>query len=172
MRKIFAALLGGVAVLGSLQSTAATSQASTTSCQTRTWYDITGHSAYFVPANELPIFKDGPGGDITVGLDQNYVSTATVSGATSAEIGGIVAKAKVEVSASLSSSVSLTVKHSFHHVIPARKYGHAQYGAWGQQVSWKRYFDGGDCTTKLRASGTARLPSAGEVGWRYWETAS
>lgn len=172
MRKTVSVLLGGVAAIGLLPVTAATSQASSTACQTRTWYDIVGHSAYFVPASGLPSFKDGPGGDLTVGLTKNYTSAASISGGTSAEIGGIVAKAKVEVSASLTRSVSLTVLHNFHHNIPARRYGHVQYGAWGQQVTWRRYFDDGHCKTILRGSGTARIPSAGEVGWRYWETTS
>jgi hypothetical protein len=142
----------------------------TDGCLTGTWYDITAHAPYFVPASGLPIYKDGPGGEITVSLSKNYTSTTTVTGGTSAEIGGIVAKAKVEVSASLAQSVTLTIQHQYRHTITATKYGHAQYGAWGQQVSWRRYYDGADCTTTLRASGTARIPSAAEVGWRYWET--
>jgi hypothetical protein len=174
MRKTVAALIGGVALLGMLPLTASADpgepQPTILACPTKTWYDIVGHSAYFVPASDLPIFKDGPGGDLSVTLTKNYTSTTTVSGATSAEIGGIVAKAKIEVSASLAQSVSLTVQHTYHRNISAGRYGHAQYGAWGQQVSWRRYYDGADCTTKLRASGTARIPSAAEVGWRYWET--
>jgi hypothetical protein len=120
----------------------------------------------------LPVFKDGPGGHLTVGLTKSYTSTATISGGTSAEIGGVIAKAKVEVSASLANSVSLTVLHNYDRVISAGKYGNVQYGFWGQQVTWRKYYDGADCTTKLRASGTARIPSVASVGWKYWETSS
>jgi hypothetical protein len=144
----------------------------TDGCPTSTWYDIVGHSSYFVPAGGLPIFKDGPGGHLTVGLTKSYTSSASITGGTSVEMGGVIAKAKVEVSASLTSAVSLTVKHDYDHLITAGKYGNVQYGSWGQQVSWKKYYDGADCTTKLRASGTARIPSGASVGWKYWETTS
>jgi hypothetical protein len=144
----------------------------TDACPTSTWYDIVGHSSYLVPAGGLPIFKDGPGGHLTVGLTKSYTSSASITGGTSVEMGGVIAKAKVEVSASLTSAVSLTVLHNYDRVITAGKYGNVQYGSWGQQVSWRKYYDGADCTTKLRASGTARIPSAASVGWKYWETST
>ncbi|GAA3082046.1 hypothetical protein GCM10010530_05350 [Kribbella aluminosa] len=130
------------------------------------------HSSYFVPAGGLPIFKDGPGGHLTVGLTKNYTASATISTGGSVELGGVIAKAKLEVSQSLASSVSLTVLHTYDRVITAGKYGNVQYGSWGQSVTWRRYYDGADCTTTLRASGTARIPSAASVGWKYWETSS
>ncbi|MFF1822080.1 hypothetical protein ACFVWG_32535 [Kribbella sp. NPDC058245] len=175
MRKKIPVIVGSVMLAVGVALTPTTAMAdpappTAEACPTSTWYDIVGHTAYFVPADLLPTFKDGPGGDLTVGLTENYTSTATISGGTSAEIGGVIAKAKVEVSASLSQAVSLTVKHDFHRIIPNGKYGHAQYGSWGQQVTWRQYFDGADCTTKLRKSGTARLPSRAEVGWKYWES--
>jgi hypothetical protein len=144
----------------------------TDACPTSTWYDIVGHSSYLVPAGGLPIFKDGAGGSLDGRSDKELHLVGLHHGGTSIEMGGVIAKAKVEVSASLTSAASLTVLHNYDRVITAGKYGNVQYGSWGQQVSWRKYYDGADCTTKLRASGTARIPSAASVGWKYWETST
>jgi hypothetical protein len=84
---------------------------------------------------------------------------------------GAIAKAKVEVSASLTSSVGITVGHTYTHSIHSGKYGHMQYGSWGQQVTWTKYKNNASCTTTLAASGTARIPSS-TVGSKFWETSS
>lgn len=119
----------------------------------------------------LPILKDGPGGSMTGSVQNSTSVAATMTVGASAELGGVIAKAKVEVSASLTSSVGITIGHSYTHTITAGKYGNMQYGSWGQQVNWKKYKNNANCTTTTVASGTARIPST-SVGWKYWETTS
>lgn len=119
----------------------------------------------------MPELKDGPGGKITGSVSIATTATATMTVGASAELGNIIAKAKVEVSASLSNSTAITIGHYYEHAITSNKYGHMQYGAWGNDVGWRKEQDTPKCTTVVVASGTARIPSS-TVGWRYWETAS
>lgn len=116
-------------------------------------------------------YRDGPGGTISVSTTQSATISASVSGTGSYEVGGIIAKAKVEISASLTQTVSISGTHTFTHAITAGKYGNAQYGSYGKKVTWRRYQDNSNCTTTLIASGTAFIPT-NTVGFRYWESAS
>jgi hypothetical protein len=81
------------------------------------------------------------------------------------------AKAKVSVSASLTQTNSSTVTHNWSRKISANKYGHAQYVSWGKKVTWVKYADTPQCTTKVLGRGTIKFPMNQE-GWRYWETAT
>lgn len=138
------------------------------SCATSQYYSTWGASTYLVPAKELSIFRDGPGGTITVTLTKNYTSSATASGATSAEANGIFASARIEISASLTTSTSLEVSHTYSHNITAGRYGNAQYGSWGKRFFWGHYQDTPQCTTIKLSGGTAYMPTR-SVGWNYWE---
>ena len=95
--------------------------------------------------------------------------TASITAGYSAELGGLIAQAKVEVSGTLTRAVDVTVGHSYHRVITAGRYGNLEYGSWGQRVTWKKYHDNAGCTTSLISSGTAYIP-ASSLGWKYWET--
>ena len=104
------------------------------------------------------------------------VTTASTIGASGtvsagATLSGIVAEAKVEISATISGSTSVTLGHTYSHTITSGKYGNMQYGSFGYSVGWKYYCDSATCTSILKSSGAAKLPTTA-VGWRYWETAS
>jgi hypothetical protein len=150
---------------------AAPATAAAQGCPTGYFVDITSHSSYHIRGRALPIYKDGPGGDVTGTVGTATTVTATITAGFSAELGGVIARAKAEVSASLTREVGVTVGHSYHRDITPGKYGNMQYGSWGQKVTWKKYHDNGTCTTSLVASGTAYIP-VNSVGWKYWETSS
>jgi hypothetical protein len=145
----------------------ATAAPASASCQFSDFYETSG-TDYFVPAAG-PAFKDGKGGTITASVSK--ASTITVSGSVTAgaSVSGIFASAKVEVSASLSKATAVTVGHTYSHAISANKYGHLQYGSWGERVAWKYYYRTEACTIQLQSSGTMIFPTT-SVGWRYWET--
>ena len=162
---VLALTFGGVVAVE-----AATAAPALAACGPATYYSITSHKAYFLPAAGT-WFKDGPGGTVTASVTKatTISATGTVSGGASLKL--IVAEAHSEVSGSITASKTVTVGHSYLHVIAAKKYGNLQYGSWGYTVGWKYERENGNCTFTTLSTGTARMP-AGAVGWRYWETSS
>jgi hypothetical protein len=117
-------------------------------------------------------FKDGPGGSMTVSVNTASTLSGTVTGTTESQIGFILAKAKLTVSASVTKSVTITKGHQYSHNVSSNKYGHLQYGSWGYSIKWTEYINNGPaCLSHVYKRGTATLPVK-EVGWRYWETSS
>ncbi|MFF1969485.1 hypothetical protein ACFVW5_38805 [Streptomyces sp. NPDC058232] len=72
-----------------------------------------------------------------------------VSGTAGVTASVILAEVKAEYSVKVVAEVGVTVGHTYTHDIPAKKYGHLQYGS----------------------RGTVKLPTR-EVGWRYGLTSS
>jgi len=139
-------------------------------CPSSEFYDVRG-SATHVPFKDLPTFKDGRGGTISVTKDFTKTSSYQVTAGAESEVGAVLAKAKVSISASLTKTNSSTVTHNYSHKISPNKYGHAQYVSWGKTVHWKKYRYNYSCQQMLISSGTIKYPSNSE-GWRYWETAN
>lgn len=154
-----------ISAVGLVASTAGSAQAS---CPDDTFYTVRGTATY-VPFRDLPTFKDGRGGTLSVTKDFTKTASYQVTAGAETEVGAILAKAKVSISASLTKTNSSSVTHNYSHKISSDKYGHVQYVAWGKTVYWKKYRDTPQCTTVLLASGTIKFPSTSE-GWRYWET--
>ncbi|MFJ8662275.1 hypothetical protein [Streptomyces sp. NPDC093795] len=139
----------------------------------RTWIEITSKTGIHMPAQwRGTSFKDGPGGIMVVKVENSGTIKREVSAGGEVEVSGIVAKAKVSVSASIGTEVGVSVGHEYRRNVANGKYGHLQYGSWGYSVKWAKYETSADrCGKKLIKSGTAKLPSS-EIGWRYWETSS
>jgi hypothetical protein len=137
-------------------------------CAPYEFYSIPSYSSYQLPAAGT-YFKDGPGGTMTASVTTASTISATGSVTAGATISGIVAQAKVEVTASITKSKSVTVGHTYSHDISAGKYGNLQYGSWGYKVNWRFSERTESCTNRLLSSGTAKVPTTA-VGWRYWET--
>lgn len=134
-------------------------------------YSLTGTSIR-MPFSGIPTFKNGPGGTLSVTKDYSGSVSAQVTAGAESEVGAVFAKAKVSISASLTTSNSSTVTNNYSHVITAGKYGHAQYVSWGKKVAWKKYQINSTCTgTTTLATGTINFPAT-EEGWYYWETSS
>ncbi|SDT37952.1 hypothetical protein SAMN04488543_4048 [Friedmanniella luteola] len=133
-------------------------------------YSVKGTSTY-VPFKGIPTFKDGRGGTLSVSKDFTKSASYQVTAGAETEVGAVLARAKVSVSASLTRTNSSTVTHNYSHRISKGKYGHAQYVAWGKKVTWVKYIDTEQCTVKVAGRGTIKFPTNQE-GWRYWETAS
>ncbi|WP_262286640.1 hypothetical protein [Micromonospora sp. MA102] len=163
-----AAVLSGVMGSAALTAPALASENGTLACPPEYFYDITSSSSYHMPASGA-YFKDGPGGSMSVSVTKSTTITATATVSAGATVSGIVAEAKIEVSASIAQSNTITVGHTFNHNITAGKYGNAQYGSWGYNVGWRYYYTSASCSTALKSSGTAKVPTSAE-GWRYWET--
>jgi hypothetical protein len=121
------------------------------------------------PFPDLPRFKDGPGGTISGSVSRTDSLAATFGVATSAEADGIFAKAKVEINASVTRSVSATIGHHYTHKIRRGHYGHLAYGSWAKLVGWRKVQHTWDCKTNVLKRGKARLPTR-SVGWHYWAT--
>ncbi|WP_327739867.1 hypothetical protein OG749_44450 [Streptomyces nojiriensis] len=150
-------------------------EAGTTACDNprRTWYEIPSKTGIHMPAKfGGTSFKDGPGGTMVVRVERSGKVLREVSAGGEVEVSGIVAKAKVSISAKIGTETGITVGHEYRRNVTSGKYGHLQYGSWGYSVKWAKYETSADrCGKKLLKSGTAKLPTS-EVGWNYWETSS
>ena len=140
-------------------------------CDQTVAYAITSSTDYHMRGIGLSILKDGPGGQINGSVSVSTTVGASMTVGAEADLGAVIAKAKVSVSATLSASVGITIGHSYTHDITKNKYGNMQYGSWGKQVNWKKQQTLANCSTKVLASGTARIPTS-SIGWKYWETSS
>ena len=121
------------------------------------------------PFPDLPRFKDGRGGVIEGSVDRTDSQSASVGVATSAEVDGVFAAAKVEVNASITRSTSATIGHKYSHRIPGDRYGHLAYGSWAKRVGWKKIWHTADCNRKVLKKGKMTFPT-NSVGWRFWTT--
>ncbi|MCN9239600.1 hypothetical protein NGF19_02190, partial [Streptomyces sp. RY43-2] len=138
-----------------------------------TWYNVTSKKATHVPSwwNGTK-YKDGPGGTMKVSVIKGGTISLEVAGSGEFQAGALLAKAKVSVSAKVTSSVTITTGHEYTHNIAKKKYGHLQYGSWGYKITWKRYrLNAKTCGGVEIAHGSATLPTK-ETGWKYWETSS
>lgn len=119
---------------------------------------------------DIPTFKNGPGGVLSVTKDYTSSVSYQVTAGAESEVGAVLAKAKVSISASLTKSNSSTVTNNFTRKIPRGKYGNVQYVSWGRKVSWTKYvYNTSTCTKRVVARGTIKFP-ANKEGWRYWTT--
>ncbi|MGC5008940.1 hypothetical protein [Streptomyces sp. DT203] len=117
-------------------------------------------------------YKDGPGGSMRVSVEKAGKIGVEVSGTAGVTASVILAEVKAEYSVKVVAEVGVTVGHTYTHDIPAKKYGHLQYGSWSHKVNWTKYKTSSDRCGKVKiGSGTAKLPTR-EVGWRYWSTSS
>ncbi|MFD3331267.1 hypothetical protein ACFWV1_01200 [Streptomyces sp. NPDC058700] len=161
--------------LEQLPETSTNGEAGSQACDNprRTWIEIPSKTSIHMPANWAGTsFKDGPGGTMVVKVEKSGKINREVSVGGEVEVSGIVAKAKVSISATVGTEVGVSVGHEYRRNVTSGKYGHLQYGSWGYSVKWAKYETSADrCGKKLIKSGTAKLPSS-EVGWRYWETNS
>ena len=123
------------------------------------------------PFPDLPEFKDGRGGTIEGYVERTDSQSASVGVATSAEVNGVFAAAKVEVNASITRSVSATIGHRYTHRIPKDKFGHLAYGSWAKTVGWKKIWHTADCNRKVLKKGRITFPTKA-VGWHFWTTRS
>ncbi|MGW0936819.1 hypothetical protein [Streptomyces sp. NPDC002666] len=137
------------------------------------WVQVSGKKSYHVPSwwNGTS-FKDGPGGSIRVSVEKAGKIGVEVSGTVGVSGGVLLAEVKAEYSVKVVAEVGVTVGHHYTHAVPAKKYGHLQYGSWGYKVNWTKYKTSADRCGKVKmGSGTAKLPTK-ETGWRYWTTNS
>ncbi|MFI9630495.1 hypothetical protein [Streptomyces sp. NPDC052042] len=137
------------------------------------WYQVSNKTATHVPARWFGTsYKDGPGGTMTVTVQKSGKLGVEISGTVGASASVLLAEVKAEYSVKVVAEVGITVGHTYSHAIPAKKYGHLQYGSWGYKVNWVKYKTSADRCGKVKlGSGTAKLPTK-EVGWRYWTTSS
>lgn len=125
-----------------------------------------------VPFKRVPVFKNGPGGSVSATRGYSGTATYSVTAGAESEVGAVLAKAKVSVSASLTKSNTTDTTITYNHAIPRGKYGNLQYVSWGKRVSWTKYQINSNCTgTRTLATGKINFPSTAE-GWFYWTTTS
>ncbi|MEU8503329.1 hypothetical protein AB0C40_01120 [Streptomyces brevispora] len=139
----------------------------------KSWVQVSGKTNYHVPSwwNGTSC-KDGPGGSMRVSVEKAGKIGVEVSGTGEVSASVVVAEVKAEYSVKVVGEVGVTVGHTYTHGIPAKKYGHLQYGSWGCKVNWTKWKTSSDRCSKVKvSSGAAKLPTK-EVGWRYWTTNS
>ncbi len=139
-------------------------------CVVSNQYSLTAKSTR-IKFKDIPSFKNGPGGTLTVSRHYSGSATFSVTAGAESEVGAVLAKAKVSISASLSKTNSTGATNTYSHKITKKKYGHAQYVSWGKKVSYRKYRINRNCSTTTLATGTINFPS-NEEGWYYWETSS
>jgi hypothetical protein len=155
-------LLTGVGVLvGGAGSAAA--------CPSVPFYGLTSKPSHIKFA-DIPTFKNGPGGVLSVTKDYSSSASYQVTAGAESEVGAVLAKAKVSISASLTKTNSSTVTNNFTHKIPRGKFGNVQYVSWGRTISWTKYiYNTSTCRKSVIGQGTIKFP-ANKEGWRYWST--
>lgn len=94
----------------------------------------------------------------------------SVTAGASAEIDTIFAKARAEVSGTITKTSATGTTNAYTHPITAGKYGNAQLVNWGEQVSWKKTVLSNTCKSTV-TTGSIWFPT-GSSGWYYWETTS
>jgi hypothetical protein len=170
MRAQRLAALAVATVLPAMSLVVVAAQPAAAMCPPDIWYSLhaTNNKMRF---KNVPIFKDGPGG--TLSVTKNFTSSVSyqVTAGAESEAGVIFAKAKVSISASLTKTNSSSITHNYTHRISAHHYGHAEYVSWGKTVVWKEWQQLGNCGARVIRSGTIKFPSI-EEGWYYWETSS
>jgi hypothetical protein len=168
MRAQRLAALAAAAVLPAMSLVVVTAQPAAAMCPPDSWYSLhaTNNKMRF---RGIPVFKDGPGG--TLSVTKNFTTSVSyqVTAGAESEAGVIFAKAKVSISASLMKTNSSSITHNYTHTISPHRYGHVEYVSWGKTVYWKRWQQYGNCTSKVVRSGTIKFPTSQE-GWYYWET--
>ncbi|MFT3970970.1 MAG: hypothetical protein QM695_12025 [Micropruina sp.] len=138
-------------------------------CVVSNQYSVTA-TATRIKFKDIPSFKNGPGGTLTVSRQYSGSATYSVTAGAESEVGAVLAKAKVSISGTLSKTNSTGATNTYSHKITKKKYGHAQYVSWGKKVNYRKYRINRDCRTTTIATGTINFPSS-EEGWYYWETA-
>ncbi|MFJ9977161.1 hypothetical protein [Streptomyces cyaneofuscatus] len=168
---VASAVLAGTLISGSgVAAASAPSLAPAGVCSGGLKYDIISHKKTHIGAKKT--FKSGPGGRVsgTVEKAEKISSQVTVTGG--ATVKGVIAEAKLEVSAALGKETTTTVGNGYVRKISSnKKYGNMRYGSWGKSVKWRYYYETPNCKKTTRSSGTAKLVNNAH-GWKYWETAS
>ncbi|MFB7215924.1 hypothetical protein [Streptomyces sp. NPDC056255] len=139
----------------------------------RQWVQVSSKTNYHVPSTwNGTSYKDGPGGSMRVSVEKSGEIGVEISGTGSASASVLVAEVKAEYGVKVVGKVGVSVGHTYTHAIPAKKYGHMQYGSWGYKVNWVKYKTSSDRCSRVKiGSGTAKLPTK-EIGWRFWATNS
>ncbi|PRY12189.1 hypothetical protein [Kineococcus rhizosphaerae] len=152
-------------------ASAAPASAAAAGCIRENLFDVSSGASYRIPFSGVPTFRNGPGGTMTVSRSYTGSAAYQVTAGTSAEVDAVLAKAKVEISASLTKTNSTSATNTYTRNITAGKFGNARYVSYGRTVSWYRGYISPTCTVVKTSSGTIRFPSTSE-GWYYWETSS
>lgn len=139
-------------------------------CVSQTKYAITNSSPVRMRFSDVPTFRNGPGGTLSVTRSYSGSTTFTITVGASIDVGPVLAQAKLSVDASLMKSNSTSATNTYSRKITAGKFGNVQYVSYGKRVSFRKYRLNADCsTTTLTSSGSITYPSSVE-GWYYWET--
>ena len=89
----------------------AASPAEAAVCELGYAYTVTGTTVR-VPYKDMPVFRNGPGGTMTVSKQYNKQATYQVVIGAESEVGAVLAKAKVSISAGLTKTRSSSVIYS------------------------------------------------------------
>ncbi|MEU3205358.1 hypothetical protein ABZ702_16040 [Streptomyces cyaneofuscatus] len=168
---VASAVLAGTLISGSgVAAAAAPSLAPAGVCSGGLKYDIISHKKTHIGSKKT--FKSGPGGTLSGSVKKAETISSQVTVTGGATVKGVIAEAKLEVSAALGKDTTTTTGHGYKRKISSnKKYGNMRYGSWGKQVKWRYYYETPNCKKTTRSSGTAKLVSNAH-GWKYWETAS
>jgi hypothetical protein len=118
---------------------------------------------------DYPVWVNGPGGKMSVTTKTADSTTGTFGTSVEAEISGIIASAKTQVSASISRTVSAEVGVTYERHIHAGMFGHMAYGTWAKKVGWKKILHTSLCTRDVLKKGRAVIPTKA-LGIKFWQT--
>jgi hypothetical protein len=124
-----------------------------------------------IPFRNVVTYKDGKGGTLSVARSYSGTASYAVVAGAESEVGAVLAKAKVTISAAVEKTNYTGTTNTYTHRIKAGKYGNARYVSWGKRVHWRKYRNNANCTSTFLGSGTIDFPTTTE-GWFYWETSA
>lgn len=134
-------------------------------------YQIVSSTNTRIPFKGIPTYRNGPGGTLNVTRSYEGTASYTISAGAKSEVGAVLAKAKLSVSASLTASNTTGVTNSFSHSITDGKFGNTQYVSYGKEVSYRKVRLNSNCSSTTLSAGKIKFPSTTE-GWFYWESNS
>lgn len=129
--------------------------------------NVYGYSATHIGSG--PIYKDGPGGIIVVTKNEAGAAKTSFTGTAGVSVSFVVGEAKAEISREATNEVSWGTEHQYRRNISSGKYGNTQYGSWGHNATWEKYYELPSCAKSQRTSGTVKIANS-SIGFRYWET--
>lgn len=148
--------LGGISPASAQQSP---KMAQPNRCGEDPGYSITGAKGTFVPDNGKKVYG-GPDVTLSISAASGTSWSGTVTEATQADIGFIVAEAKETISAGISYSKTTTVTLGGSWKVPSNvSSGWLALGSEGYTMGWYYGYYNDNCTFVKTKSGTATLPS-------------
>lgn len=131
-------------------------------------YDLSNRRDAHIPAGID--WKNGPGGTATASRETSMTATLELSAQFEVAAGVLVSEARSTFGIKATASASVKETLGFSHAISPHRYGHLQFGNWGNRMTVTRTTVNASCRVTNQQTGSVVMPSVQSWGYRYWET--